>query len=42
MANAVVAAKKQDNPDMTKGELKKASQQEMCIRDMLYYKRHTI
>lgn len=27
MANAIVAAKKQDNPDMTKGELKKASQQ---------------
>lgn len=27
MANAIVQAKKQDNPDMTKGELKKASQQ---------------
>lgn len=27
MANAVVAAKKQENPDMTKGEIKKASQQ---------------
>lgn len=27
MANAVVAAKKQDNPDMTKSEIKKVSQQ---------------
>lgn len=27
MANAVIKAKKQDNPDMTKSELKKASQQ---------------
>lgn len=27
MANAVVAAKKQDNPGMTSGEIKKASQQ---------------
>lgn len=27
MANAIVAAKKKDNPDMTKGEIKKASQQ---------------
>ena len=27
MANAIVAAKKQDNPDMTRGEIKKASQQ---------------
>lgn len=27
MANAVVAAKKQDNPDMTRGEIKKAGQQ---------------
>ena len=27
MANAVVAAKKQDNPGMTNGEIKKASQQ---------------
>lgn len=27
MANATVAAKKKDNPDMTKGEIKKASQQ---------------
>lgn len=27
IANAIVAAKKQDNPDMTSGEIKKASQQ---------------
>lgn len=27
MANSVVAAKKQDNPDMTRGEIKKAGQQ---------------
>lgn len=43
MANAVVAAKKQDNPDMTKGELKKASQQALTqARDAVGAKRETI
>ena len=43
MANAVVAAKKQDNPDMTKGELKKASQQALTqARASVGAKRETI
>lgn len=31
IANAVVAAKKQQNPDMTKGEIKKANQQALIV-----------
>ena len=43
MANAVVAAKKQDNPDMTKGELKKVSQQALTqARAEVGAKRETI
>lgn len=43
MANATVAAKKQDNPDMTKGELKKASQQALTqARAAVGAKRETI
>ena len=30
MANATVAAKRKDNPDMTKAEVKKASQQALA------------
>lgn len=43
MANAVVAAKKKDNPDMTKGEIKKASQQALTqARALVGAKRETI
>ena len=43
MANAIVAAKKQDNPDMTKGEIKKASQQALTqARASVGAKRETI
>jgi predicted transcriptional regulator len=43
MANTTVAAKKQDNPDMTKGELKKASQQALTqARAAVGAKRETI
>lgn len=43
MANAVVAAKKQDNPDMTKAEIKKASQQALTqARAIVGAKRETI
>ena len=43
MANAVVAAKKQDNPDMTKAEIKKASQQALSqARASVNAKRETI
>lgn len=43
MANAIVAAKKQDNPDMTKGEIKKASQQALTqARTSVGAKRETI
>lgn len=43
MANAMVAAKKQDNPDMTKGEIKKASQQALTqARASVGAKRETI
>lgn len=43
MANAVVNAKKQDNPDMTKGEIKKASQQALTTaRASVGAKRETI
>lgn len=43
MANAVIAAKKQDNPDMTKAELKKASQQALSqARAAVGAKRETI
>lgn len=43
MANAVVAAKKQDNPDMTKAEIKKASQQALTqARAIVDAKRETI
>jgi predicted transcriptional regulator len=43
MANAVVAAKKQDNPGMTSGEIKKASQQALTqARAAVGAKRETI
>lgn len=43
MANAVVAAKKQDNPGMTNGEIKKASQQALTqARAAVGAKRETI
>lgn len=43
MANAVVAAKKQDNPSMTSGEIKKASQQALTqARAAVGAKRETI
>lgn len=43
MANAVIAAKKQDNPDMTKGELKKVSQQALTqARIKVGAKRETV
>lgn len=43
MANAVVAAKKQDNPGMTSGEIKKASQQALTqARVAVGAKRETI
>lgn len=43
MANAAVAAKKQDNPDMTKGEIKKAGQQALtAARNKVGAKRTTI
>lgn len=43
MANAVVAAKKKDNPDMTKEEIKKASQQALTqARALVGAKRETI
>ena len=43
MANAVVAAKKKDNPDMTKGEIKKASQQALTqARALVGAKREAI
>ncbi|MDE6019777.1 MAG: LuxR C-terminal-related transcriptional regulator [Ruminococcus sp.] len=43
MANAVVAAKKKDNPDMTKAEIKKASQQALSqARASVNAKRETI
>ena len=43
MANAVVAAKKQDNPGMTSGEIKKASQQALTqARSMVGAKKETI
>ncbi len=43
MANAIVAAKKQDNPGMTSGELKKASQQALTqARASVGAKRETI
>lgn len=43
IANAVVAAKKKDNPDMTKGEIKKASQQALTqARALVGAKRETI
>lgn len=43
MANAVMAAKKQDNPDMTKKEIKKASQQALTqARIAVGAKRETI
>lgn len=43
IANSVVAAKKQDNPDMTKGEIKKASQQALTqARASVGAKRETI
>ena len=43
MANAIVAAKKQDNPGMTKGEIKKASQQALTqSRAAVGAKRETI
>ena len=43
IANAVVAAKKKDNPDMTKGEIKKASQQALTqARALVGAKREAI
>lgn len=43
MANAIVAAKKQDNPGMTNGEIKKASQQALTqARAAVGAKRETI
>lgn len=43
IANAVVAAKKQDNPGMTSGEIKKASQQALTqARSMVGAKKETI
>lgn len=43
MANAVVAAKKQDNPGMTSGEIKKASQQALTqARSAVGAKKETI
>ena len=43
MANAIVAAKKKDNPGMTKGEIKKASQQALTqARALVGAKRETI
>ncbi len=43
IANAVVAAKKQDNPGMTSGEIKKASQQAFTqARSMVGAKKETI
>lgn len=43
MANATVAGKKQDNPDMTKGEIKKANQQALTqARTAVGAKRETI
>lgn len=43
IANTVVAAKKKDNPDMTKGEIKKASQQALVqARDLVGAKREAI
>lgn len=43
MANAIVAAKKQDNPDMTRGEIKKAGQQALTAsRAAVGAKRTTI
>lgn len=43
IANTVVAAKKKDNPDMTKGEIKKASQQALVqARDLVGARREAI
>lgn len=43
LANSIVKAKKQDNPDMTKGEIKKASQQALtAARNQVGAKRETI
>ena len=43
IANSVVAAKKKDNPDMTKGEIKKASQQALTqARALVGAKREAI
>lgn len=43
MANAAVAAKKQDNPDMSRGEIKKANQQALtAARNAVGAKRTTV
>lgn len=43
IANTIIKAKKQDNPDMTKGELKKVSQQALtAARNQVGAKRETI